>query len=91
MVVDVTPAVTEEPVEAEPPKVEKAKAEEPEPKIAKGETSPAATPGPKVTEPETSKKAGYVPMRAPDDPGVSQADADESPTSLERLRAAQIR
>lgn len=88
-VVDVTPTVTEEPVEAEPEKAEKAK--EPEPKIAKGETSPAATPGPKVSEPETSKKADYVPMRAPDDPGVSQADSDESPTSLERLRAAQIR
>ena len=33
----------------------------------------------------------FVPSRPPDDPGVSQAEADESPTSLERLRAAQIR
>jgi HemY protein len=33
----------------------------------------------------------FVPTRPPDDPGVSQAEADESPTSLERLRAAQIR
>jgi HemY protein len=31
------------------------------------------------------------PLHAPDDPGVAQAEADESPTSLERLRAAQIR
>ncbi len=33
----------------------------------------------------------FVPDRPPDDPGVGQADTDESPTSLERLRAAQIR
>jgi hypothetical protein len=34
-----------------------------------------------------------VPERPPDDPGVAQAETDEpqSPTSLERLRAAQIR
>jgi len=33
----------------------------------------------------------FVPDRPPDDPGVAQAESDESPTSLERLRAAQIR
>jgi hypothetical protein len=33
----------------------------------------------------------FVPDRPPDDPGVAQAETDESPTSLERLRAAQIR
>jgi hypothetical protein len=32
-----------------------------------------------------------VPERPPDDPGVAQTETDESPTSLERLRAAQIR
>jgi hypothetical protein len=32
-----------------------------------------------------------VPLRPPDDPGVGQQDSDESPASLERLRAAQIR
>jgi hypothetical protein len=32
-----------------------------------------------------------VPQRPPDDPGVAQAEVEESPTSLERLRAAQIR
>ncbi len=33
----------------------------------------------------------FVPTRPPDDPGVSQPEPDESPTSLERLRAAHIR
>jgi hypothetical protein len=33
----------------------------------------------------------YSPPAPPDDPGISQADADESPSSLERFRAAHIR
>jgi len=33
----------------------------------------------------------FVPPHAPDDPGIATTDADESPASLERLRAAQIR
>lgn len=33
----------------------------------------------------------FTPPPAPDDPGVAQAETDELPTSLERLRAAQIR
>lgn len=33
----------------------------------------------------------FEPTRPPDDPGVAQSETDESPTSLERLRAAQIR
>ena len=37
------------------------------------------------------KPALYVPPRPPDDPGISPADPDESPASLERLRTAQIR
>jgi HemY protein len=38
------------------------------------------------------KPAIFVPDRPPDDPGVGQAEAEETlPTSLERLRAAQIR
>jgi HemY protein len=37
------------------------------------------------------KPAIFVPERPPDDPGVAQTETDESPTSLERLRAAQIR
>ncbi len=38
-----------------------------------------------------SKTPVFVPTHAPDDPGVTQPEPDESPTSLERLRAAQIR
>jgi len=33
----------------------------------------------------------YAPPAPPDDPGISQADADESPSSLERFRTAHIR
>jgi HemY protein len=33
----------------------------------------------------------FMPTRPPDDPGVAQTETDESPASLERLRAAQIR
>jgi HemY protein len=33
----------------------------------------------------------FNPLPAPDDPGIAQTESDESPTSLERLRAAQIR
>ena len=58
----------------------------------------AARPEPSPSKVETvtpveprRKPALYVPDRPPDDPGVAQADPDESPTSLERLRAAQIR
>jgi HemY protein len=40
---------------------------------------------------ERRKPTLFVPDRPPDDPGVTQADTEESPTSLERLRAAQIR
>jgi HemY protein len=50
---------------------------------------PAAVPQP-ATEPKP-KPAIFVPDRAPDDPGVAQVETDESLTSLERLRAAQIR
>ena len=37
------------------------------------------------------KPAIFVPAHAPDDPGVPQAESDEGPSPLERLRAAQIR
>ena len=39
----------------------------------------------------TSSPRVFVPPAAPDDPGIAEADPDESPASLERLRAAQIR
>jgi hypothetical protein len=41
--------------------------------------------------PARKKPELYVPPHAPDDPGVSSSDPDESPASLERLRTAQIR
>ena len=48
-----------------------------------------------TTAPSTPKpKSGdehHAPPPPPDDPGVGQQDSDESPASLERLRAAQIR
>jgi HemY protein len=47
---------------------------------------PREQPAPARTKPEL-----YVPPHAPDDPGVAATDTDESPASLERLRAAQIR
>jgi HemY protein len=55
-------------------------------------TPPQSAPAQAPAEPK-SKPAIFVPERPPDDPGVAQAEADEpqSQTSLERLRAAQIR
>ena len=46
---------------------------------------------PRSTAEQRLKPAIFVPVRPPDDPGVAQVETDESPTSLERLRAAQIR
>ena len=46
---------------------------------------------PRSTAEQRPKPAIFVPERPPDDPGVAQTETDESPTSLERLRAAQIR
>jgi len=51
---------------------------------------PGKDKAPKKAEP-ASKSPDFIPMRPPDDPGVSASDGDDSPTSLERLRAAQIR
>ncbi len=63
-----------------------------EEKSGKADTSPkrdkTASDRAVKTEPEAP---AIVPTRAPDDPGVTQSEEDESPTSLERLRAAQIR
>ena len=81
-------------------------ASQPEPKpaseaVAEPEDASKPSPEPKSstesessTESKSSTKpspAVFTPMRPPDDPGVSPADGDEAPTSLERLRAAQIR
>jgi hypothetical protein len=63
---------------------------------AKTKGVPGATEAPQAAAPLPSaepkpKPAIFVPERPPDDPGVAQVETDESPTSLERLRAAQIR
>ena len=55
------------------------------PLAAKTPPVPAARPEPKP------KPAIFVPERPPDDPGVAQAETDESPSSLERFRTAQFR
>ncbi|ODS02001.1 hypothetical protein AUC69_00450 [Methyloceanibacter superfactus] len=94
VVVDVTPVVTEARVdkpalkESATPKAEvKETAPSKDTAALKDEALPrdasamAPKPAPSI----------FVPTRPPDDPGVSQPDPDESPTSLERLRAAQIR
>ncbi len=52
--------------------------------------TPSAAPAPPTSEPKP-KPTIFVPERPPDDPGVAQAETEDSPTSLERLRAAQIR
>ena len=84
-----------------------AAAAEPKTELVEGpatvvDVTPAAREGkrgedkaPSKTEPAPPKsvgeKPGFIPTRPPDDPGVSPGEPDESPTSLERLRAAHIR
>ncbi|HEU0017510.1 MAG TPA: heme biosynthesis HemY N-terminal domain-containing protein [Methyloceanibacter sp.] len=59
---------------------------------ARAATIAPATPViPREQPSQRSKPELYVPPHAPDDPGVAATDPDESPASLERLRAAQIR
>jgi len=55
------------------------------------QTKTVAQETPRSAAEQRLKPAIFVPARPPDDPGVAQAETDESPTSLERLRAAQIR
>jgi HemY protein len=67
---------------------------EPEAVVEVSKDSRLEAPRLKTSTPSGEKKpepAVFVPVRPPDDPGVAQADTDESPASLERLRAAQIR
>jgi HemY protein len=64
----------------------------PEPQAAGAAQSREAVEAETIPLPQPrSKPAIFVPERPPDDPGVAQTETDESPTSLERLRAAQIR
>ena len=56
--------------------------------------APASIPAPVPRKEPPRQRAVpevFIPPRAPDDPGVAPVDTDESPASLERLRAAQIR
>jgi HemY protein len=57
------------------------------------ETTPAQkqAEGPRSKGEPKEKPAIFVPAHAPDDPGVPQAETEEGPSPLERLRAAQIR
>ncbi len=65
------------------------------PEVATNLPPPSLPPQAKKDAPAKSEERPrpklFVPERPPDDPGVAPVDADESPTSLERLRAAQIR
>jgi uncharacterized membrane-anchored protein len=82
------PPETVEPLEAAP-----------EPTVRDGAGKPAPAPAPAAPAPAARREAPppravpevFIQPHAPDDPGVAQADPDESPASLERLRAAQIR
>jgi HemY protein len=53
--------------------------------------APAPVPAAPTPAPKRGTAEIFMPPRAPDDPGVSALDPDESPASLERIRAAQIR
>jgi len=55
------------------------------------EEKPAVDKAPDKGAEQKPAPSVFTPVRPPDDPGVAQAEADESPTSLERLRAAHIR
>ena len=55
------------------------------------EKSAAPAPSPAQAAEQKPAPSVFMPSRPPDDPGVAQTEAEESPVSLERLRAAQIR
>jgi HemY protein len=81
---------------AEPEKPGEPQEKEPETRIVEVEakTPPSAPPIKKEAPvgPEARPRPKlFVPDRPPDDPGVNETETDDSPSSLERLRAAQIR
>lgn len=84
------PPETVEPLEPEmeAPAKEAGTAIEAAKKPAPSQPAPAPVPSPAQAR---GTAEIFMPQRAPDDPGVSALDPDESPASLERLRAAQIR
>ena len=94
LVVDVTPTVeevkpiAEKAAEYKPAEEKPAEAKPLENRAIEGQPVEDETSAAPDSEPDPTV---LVPQRPPDDPGVPPADAEESPTSLERLRAAQIR
>jgi hypothetical protein len=83
-------------IEAKPKALAPAEPPAPEPVVeeVQAEASPPPPPVRKEAPARVEERPRpklFVPDRPPDDPGVAQAETDESPTSLERLRAAQIR
>jgi HemY protein len=55
------------------------------------QATPVVEPVPIPSVEQRPKPSIFVPQRPPDDPGIAQPETEESPNSLERLRAAQIR
>lgn len=89
---DDTLLIEEHPAPAE--EIAPSREKEPEVVVEVSKDSRLEAPRLKSSAPSGEKKpepAMFIPARPPDDPGVAQADTDESPASLERLRAAQIR
>src|SRR5262249_55733940 len=102
LVIDERPQPAIKEIEAEPKALPAAERHETEPEVPEAEEDKAeASPPPEPPRPakkeapvqseERPRPRLFVPDRPPDDPGVTQSDADESPNSLERLRTAQIR
>lgn len=80
--------------EMRPPEAKPSETKASETKASETKPSAVRPIAPAMREHVASKPARteiYTPPPAPDDPGVAQAETDESPVSLERLRAAQIR
>ncbi len=89
LVVDVTPTVEEvKPVGEKAAQHKPAEEKPAESGAAEGATNEDDASAVSDSRPDP---ALVEPQRPPDDPGVIPAEADESPSSLERLRAAQIR
>jgi len=89
---DDTLLIEERPEPAE--EISPSRENEPEAVVEVSKDSRLEAPRLKTSAPSGEKKpqpSVFIPARPPDDPGVAQADTDESPASLERLRAAQIR
>jgi len=92
------PAIAATPTEAAPERAEVVEATQAQIRDGRGvaeapraKTVVEEAPQPSPPGPQKPKPAIFVPAHLPDDPGVAETEADESPSTLERLRAAQIR